>query len=87
MIRFLDATLGKWTRHFFFVLLRTYYGLFFNVLVAVKVALSKALKLRKFPPIRFLHSAQTSECQHVLAVIVELQQCTNVYTRISQVAA
>lgn len=27
----LDATLGKWTRHLFFVLLRTYYGLFYNV--------------------------------------------------------
>jgi 1-acyl-sn-glycerol-3-phosphate acyltransferase len=31
MIRFLDATLGRWTRHFFFVLVRTYYALFYNV--------------------------------------------------------
>ncbi|MEN8839908.1 MAG: 1-acyl-sn-glycerol-3-phosphate acyltransferase [Octadecabacter sp.] len=36
MIRFIDATLGKWTRHFFFVLLRTYYGLFYNVSVSGK---------------------------------------------------
>ncbi len=31
MIRFIDATLGKWVRHFFFVLLRSYYALFYNV--------------------------------------------------------
>lgn len=31
MKQFLDNTLGKWTRHSFFVLLRTYYGLFYNV--------------------------------------------------------
>ncbi|MBU2993267.1 1-acyl-sn-glycerol-3-phosphate acyltransferase [Octadecabacter sp. 1_MG-2023] len=36
MKRFLDNTLGKWTRHFFFVLLRTYYGLFYNVSAAGK---------------------------------------------------
>ena len=31
MIRLLDATLGRWTRHAFFVLLRSYYALFYNV--------------------------------------------------------
>lgn len=31
MKQFLDRTFGRWTRHFFFVLLRTYYGLFYNV--------------------------------------------------------
>ncbi|MDB2369266.1 1-acyl-sn-glycerol-3-phosphate acyltransferase [Octadecabacter sp.] len=31
MIRFLDSTLGRWVRHFFFVLVRTYYALFYNV--------------------------------------------------------
>ena len=31
MRRFLDATLGKWTRHLFFVLVRTYYALFYNI--------------------------------------------------------
>lgn len=31
MTRFLDATLGKWLRHFLFVLVRTYYALFYNV--------------------------------------------------------
>lgn len=36
MIRFLDNTLGKWVRHFFFVLVRTYYGLFYNVGVSGK---------------------------------------------------
>ncbi|MEM9349933.1 MAG: 1-acyl-sn-glycerol-3-phosphate acyltransferase [Pseudomonadota bacterium] len=34
--RFLDATLGRWIRHFFFILLRTYYGLFYNISVADK---------------------------------------------------
>lgn len=31
MMRFIDNTLGKWTRHFFFVLVRTYYAFFYNV--------------------------------------------------------
>lgn len=31
MKRFFDKTLGKWIRHLFFVLVRTYYGLFYNV--------------------------------------------------------
>jgi hypothetical protein len=30
-MRFIDDTLGKWTRHFFFVLVRTYYAFFDNV--------------------------------------------------------
>lgn len=31
MIRFLDVTVGKWIRHFLFILVRTYYALFYNV--------------------------------------------------------
>ncbi|MCF2870635.1 1-acyl-sn-glycerol-3-phosphate acyltransferase [Octadecabacter sp. G9-8] len=31
MMRFIDVTLGKWTRHLFFVLVRSYYALFYNV--------------------------------------------------------
>ena len=31
MKRFLDATLGSWTRHFLFIVIRTYYALFYNV--------------------------------------------------------
>jgi len=31
MKRFLDATLGKWIRHVLFLVLRTYYALFYNV--------------------------------------------------------
>ncbi|MEP1353951.1 MAG: 1-acyl-sn-glycerol-3-phosphate acyltransferase [Tateyamaria sp.] len=31
MIRFLDATLGRWLRHFLFILVRSYYALFYNV--------------------------------------------------------
>jgi len=31
MIRFIDATLGRAARHFLFVLVRTYYALFYNV--------------------------------------------------------
>lgn len=34
--RFLDATLGRVTRHFFFVCLRTYFGLFYNVSISNK---------------------------------------------------
>lgn len=41
MKRILDKTLGKWLRHFFFVLVRTYYGLFYNVGVSGKAALQK----------------------------------------------
>ncbi|MEM1374911.1 MAG: 1-acyl-sn-glycerol-3-phosphate acyltransferase [Pseudomonadota bacterium] len=37
--RFADATLGRWIRHFFFILLRSYYGLFFNVSIADKSVL------------------------------------------------
>ncbi|MBT0959229.1 1-acyl-sn-glycerol-3-phosphate acyltransferase [Alphaproteobacteria bacterium KMM 3653] len=36
MKRFLDATLGRWVRHFFFVLVRGYYALFYNVSFAGK---------------------------------------------------
>ncbi|MFK7877787.1 MAG: 1-acyl-sn-glycerol-3-phosphate acyltransferase [Paracoccaceae bacterium] len=31
MKRFLDATLGKWVRHLLFVLIRSFYALFYNV--------------------------------------------------------
>jgi len=31
MKRFIDATLGKLLRHFFFVMVRTYYALFYNI--------------------------------------------------------
>ena len=31
MKRFIDATIGKWVRHLFFVLVRSYYGLFYNI--------------------------------------------------------
>jgi 1-acyl-sn-glycerol-3-phosphate acyltransferase len=31
MKRFFDATLGRWLRHFLFVLTRSYYALFYNV--------------------------------------------------------
>lgn len=37
--RFVDATLGRWTRHFFFILLRSYYSLFYNISCADKAAL------------------------------------------------
>lgn len=36
MLAFLDATIGKWLRHFLFVLVRTYYALFYNVSCANK---------------------------------------------------
>ena len=36
MKRLLDRTLGRWTRHFFFILVRTYYALFYNVSVSGK---------------------------------------------------
>ena len=36
MRRFIDRTVGRWTRHFFFLCLRSYYGLFFNVGVSGK---------------------------------------------------
>lgn len=35
-MRFIDATLGRWVRHFLFVLVRTYYSLFYNVSCANK---------------------------------------------------
>ncbi|MEO1704626.1 MAG: 1-acyl-sn-glycerol-3-phosphate acyltransferase [Pseudomonadota bacterium] len=37
--RIADATLGRWIRHFFFILLRSYYGLFYNVSIADKAKL------------------------------------------------
>ncbi|MEO0358420.1 MAG: 1-acyl-sn-glycerol-3-phosphate acyltransferase [Pseudomonadota bacterium] len=37
--KLLDATLGRWMRHFFFILLRSWYGLFFNISCADKAAL------------------------------------------------
>lgn len=37
--RLADATLGRWIRHFFFILLRSYYGLFFNISCADKAEL------------------------------------------------
>ena len=36
MIRLIDKTLGRWTRHFFFVMVRGYYALFYNVSVSGK---------------------------------------------------
>ena len=42
MRRFFDATLGKWTRHFLFVLVRSYYGLFYNVSCSGKQLLQDA---------------------------------------------
>lgn len=36
MLRFLDATLGRWIRHFFFVVLRSYYALTTNVSISGK---------------------------------------------------
>lgn len=42
MKRVLDATLGKWLRHFFFVLLRTYYALFYNISCSNKFLLQDA---------------------------------------------
>ncbi|WP_415403012.1 lysophospholipid acyltransferase family protein [Tateyamaria sp. SN3-11] len=31
MVRFIDNTLGKWLRHFFFAIVRSYFSLFYNV--------------------------------------------------------
>ncbi|WP_189799392.1 1-acyl-sn-glycerol-3-phosphate acyltransferase [Tateyamaria sp. syn59] len=36
MVRFIDNTLGKWLRHFFFAIVRTYFSLFYNVSCAGK---------------------------------------------------
>lgn len=36
MRRFIDRTIGRWTRHFFFICVRSYYGLFYNVGVSGK---------------------------------------------------
>ncbi|MEO0391314.1 MAG: 1-acyl-sn-glycerol-3-phosphate acyltransferase, partial [Pseudomonadota bacterium] len=36
MIRFLDRTLGRWIRHFLFLLVRAYYAMFYNVSVSGK---------------------------------------------------
>ena len=36
MLAFVDRTIGRWLRHFFFVLVRTYYALFYNVSCANK---------------------------------------------------
>jgi len=37
--RVADATVGRWIRHFFFILLRSYYGLFYNISCADKAVL------------------------------------------------
>ncbi|MEM8592860.1 MAG: 1-acyl-sn-glycerol-3-phosphate acyltransferase, partial [Pseudomonadota bacterium] len=37
--RLMDATLGRWTRHFFFILVRSYYGLFYNISCSDKALL------------------------------------------------
>ena len=42
MKKLIDATLGKWFRHFFFVLVRTYYALFYNISCANKHLLQDA---------------------------------------------
>lgn len=39
MKRLIDKTIGRWVRHAFFILLRTYYGLFYNVSVSGKQVL------------------------------------------------
>lgn len=44
----LDATLGRWIRHFFFVLVGTFYGLFYNISCADKS------KLQNLPGALFL---------------------------------
>ncbi|SLN16347.1 lysophospholipid acyltransferase family protein [Pseudooctadecabacter jejudonensis] len=36
MKRFIDKTAGRWTRHLFFILVRSYYALFYNVSVSGK---------------------------------------------------
>lgn len=36
MKRFVDKTLGRWTRHLFFVVLRSYYALFYNIGISGK---------------------------------------------------
>ncbi len=36
ILRFLDATLGRVIRHFFFICLRTYFGLFYNISISNK---------------------------------------------------
>ena len=41
MRKALDATLGRWTRHFFFILLRAYYALFYNVSASGKSLLQQ----------------------------------------------
>lgn len=41
MRRILDATLGKWTRHFFFVVVRSYYAAFYNVSASGKYLLQE----------------------------------------------
>lgn len=42
MRRLIDKTLGRWTRHFFFVILRSYYALAFNVSASGKHLLQNA---------------------------------------------
>lgn len=42
MLQFIDNTLGKWTRHFLFLLVRGYYSLFYNVSCAGKHLLQDA---------------------------------------------
>ena len=42
MKKLIDGTLGKWFRHFFFVLIRTYYALFYNISCSKKHLLQDA---------------------------------------------
>ncbi|APX11412.1 lysophospholipid acyltransferase family protein [Tateyamaria omphalii] len=42
MVRFIDNTLGKWLRHFFFAIVRTYFSLFYNVSCSGKHLLQDA---------------------------------------------
>ncbi|AXI48205.1 hypothetical protein C1J03_20700 [Sulfitobacter sp. SK012] len=42
MKKFIDATIGRWLRHLFFVLVRTYYGLFYNISCSNKHLLQDA---------------------------------------------
>lgn len=42
MMKLVDATIGRWLRHLFFVLVRTYYGLFYNISCSGKHLLQDA---------------------------------------------
>lgn len=41
MLKFIDATLGRWTRHFFFVIVRSYYALTVNAGISGKQILQE----------------------------------------------